>query len=197
MVIHLCDHTVRPVVDLLSRRTILHGLGGASVIAAAAATLSPQLVQAQNTTPTADLEANKVLARRYHDEIFEQGNLDVADEILTPDFTWYAPPQTVFVVGPAAVKQTAQDVRAYFAGLALSADDVIAEGDRVVIRWTLTGTVQTDHGAVPVVYTGIDIFRIADGKLAELWQNTDDYGLAQQLGEIPVEGTPAASTPTT
>jgi hypothetical protein len=47
-----------------------------------------------------------------------------------------------------------------------------------------------------VVYTGIDIFRIEDGKLAELWQNTDDYGLAQQLGEIPTEATPAASTPT-
>lgn len=108
-----------------------------------------------------------------------------ADEILTPDFTWYAPPQTVSVVSPAAGKLSAQDVRAYFGDdLTLSADDVIAAGDRVVIRWTLTGTVHTDHGDVPVVYTGIDIFRIENGKLAELWQNTDDYGLAQQLGEI-------------
>jgi predicted SnoaL-like aldol condensation-catalyzing enzyme len=150
----------------------------------------------QEATPTSDLEANKALARQYHEEIFEQGNLEVAEEILTPDFTWYAPPQTVSVVGPDAVKQAAKDVRDYFGDdLTLSADDVIAEGDRVVIRWTLTGTVQTDHGAVPVVYTGIDIFRIQDGKLAELWQNTDDYGLAQQLGEIPTEATPAA-TPT-
>jgi hypothetical protein len=100
-------------------------------------------------------------------------------------------------VGPQAIKQTAADVRAYFSGPALSADDVIAEGDRVVIRWTLTGSVSTPHGTVPVVYTGIDIFRIEGGKLAELWQNADDYGLAQQLGEIPAEGTPAAGTPTT
>ena len=80
--------------------------------------------------------------------------------------------------------------------LTLSDDDVIAEGDRVVIRWTLRGTAQTESGGVPAVYTGIDIFRIADGKLAELWQNTDDYGLGRQLGEIPMEGTPEAATPT-
>ena len=112
-------------------------------------------------------------------------------------FVWYAPPQTVSVVGPEAVKQSAKDVRAYFGDdLALSADDVIAEGDRVVIRWTLTGTVQTDHGAVPVVYTGIDIFRIEDGKLAELWQNTDDLGLEAQLAATSGPATPAAGTPT-
>ena len=55
---------------------------------------------AQDATPTADLEANKALARRFHDEIFEQGNLAVADEILTPDFVWHAPPQTIFCRRP-------------------------------------------------------------------------------------------------
>src|SRR5215212_163928 len=177
----------------VSRRLMLHSLSSAGLVAATTV-IAPELVRSQDASPTANLEANKALSRQYHDELFEQGNLDVADEILTPDFTWYAPPQTVSVVGPEAVKQAAKDVRAYFGDdLTLSADDVIAEGDRVVIRWTLTGTVQTDHGAVPVVYTGIDIFRIQDGKLAELWQNTDDYGLAQQLGEIPTEATPAAT----
>jgi predicted SnoaL-like aldol condensation-catalyzing enzyme len=196
MVIRRIDASIRSGIDTQPRRTVLRRLGGAGVIAAVAA-FPPQLAQAQETTSTADLEANKALARRFHDEIFEQGKLDVADAILTSDFVWHAPPQTVLAAGPPAIKQTAADVRAYFSGLALSADDVIAEGDRVVIRWTLTGSVQTPHGAVPVVYTGIDIFRVQDGKLAELWQNADDYGLAQQLGEIPVEGTPAASTLTT
>jgi predicted SnoaL-like aldol condensation-catalyzing enzyme len=148
----------------------------------------------QDATPSADLEANKALARRYHDEIFEQGNLAAADAILTPDFVWHAPPDQEFVVGPEAVKQIATEVRAYFGDdLMLSDDDVIAEGDRVVIRWTLTGTVQTESGPVPVIYTGIDIFRIQDGKLAELWQNTDDLGLEAQLAAA---GTPAAGTPT-
>jgi predicted SnoaL-like aldol condensation-catalyzing enzyme len=186
---------VHPVVVPVSRRLLLYRVSR-TTLGATTAALVPTLVRAREATPTSDLEANKTLARKYHDEIFEQGHLEVADEILTPDFTWYAPPQTVSVVGPDAVKQAAKDVRDYFGhDLTLSADDVIAERDRVVIRWTLTGTMQTDHGAVPVVYTGIDIFRIQDGKLAELWQNTDDYGLAQQLGEIPTEATSAA-TPT-
>jgi len=178
-----------------SRRAILERLGSAG-LAAAAVALTPPVARAQGSAPTADLDANKAVARRFHDEIFEQGNLAVADAILTPDFTWYAPPQTVFAKGPEGVKQMANDVRAYFTGLALTRDDEIAERDRVVHRWTLTGTVQTDHGAVPVIYTGIDIFRIQNGKLAELWQSTDDYGLAQQLGQIPTEATPAAGTPT-
>jgi predicted SnoaL-like aldol condensation-catalyzing enzyme len=150
--------------------------------------------RAQEATPSADLEANTALARRFHDEIFEQGNLDVADEILTPDFVWHAPPDQEFVVGPEAVKQVATEVRAYFGDdLVMSDDDEIAAGDRVVIRWTITGTVQTESGPVPVVYTGIDIFRIENGKLAELWQNTDDLGLEAQLAAA---GTPAAGTPT-
>jgi predicted SnoaL-like aldol condensation-catalyzing enzyme len=195
MVGHRLVHSVRSIDSSTSRRTILQQLGAASMIAAAA-TVTPRLALAQAATPTNDLAANKAVARRFHDDIFAQGKLEVADEILTPDFTWYAPPQTVTAVGPEAVKQTAKEVRDYFTGIALSRNDEIAEGDRVVHRWTLTGTVQTEHGAVPVVYTGIDIFRIADGKLAELWQSTDDYGLAQQLGEILTEGTPEAATPT-
>lgn len=190
------DPIVHPLDDPISRRSILHGLG-ASGLAAAGALLVPKLAQAQESTPAADLEANVVLARRWHDEIFEAGNLDVADEILTPDFAWRGPPNTANpTVGPEAIKQAATDVRAYFHNLILTDDDEIAQGDRVAIRWTLTGTVHTESGDVPVVYTGMDIFRIEDGKLAELWQNTDDYGLAQQLGEIPTEATPAAATPT-
>jgi predicted SnoaL-like aldol condensation-catalyzing enzyme len=157
-------------------------------------TIAPSVARAQDATPSVDLEANKVLARRFHDEIFEQGNLDAADEILTPDFAWRGPPNTPDpLVGPEAIKQAATEVREYFGDLVLSDDDEVAEGDRVVIRWTLTGAVQTESGSVPVVYTGIDIFRIADGKLAELWQNTDDLGLEQQLAAA---GTPAAGTPT-
>jgi ketosteroid isomerase-like protein len=146
----------------------------------------------QDVTPTADLEANEALARRFHDEIFEQGNLDVADEILAPDFAWYNPPTDTFLTGPEAIKQQARDFRGFFSELVMTDDDVIAEGDRVVIRWTARGTIQTESGAVPVTYTGIDIFRIADGRLAELWQNTDDLGLEEQLSAGTAAGTPTS-----
>jgi ketosteroid isomerase-like protein len=144
----------------------------------------------QEATPTADLEANKALARRYHDDIFERGDLAVADEILTADFVWHAPPQTIFVTGPEEVKQVARDFRAFIPDAVMTDDDVIAEGDRVVIRWTSTGTAQTEAGGVPVVYTGIDIFRIEDSKLAELWQNTADLELEEQLAAGAAGGTP-------
>jgi predicted SnoaL-like aldol condensation-catalyzing enzyme len=151
--------------------------------------------RAQDATPPADLAANKALAHRFHEDIFDQMNLEVADEILTPDFAWHSPPQTTFLVGPAAVKQQATDLRAFAPDLVLTDDDIIAEGDRVVIRWTMTGTAQTEGGGVPIVYTGIDIFRIENGRLAELWQNTDDLGLEAQLAAGAA--TPAAGTPTT
>ena len=155
-------------------------------------------IVAQEATPTPDLEANKVLARRFHEEIFDQGNQEVAAEILAPDFVWHAPVGDPIAVGPEAVNAVATDLRGFIPDFVLTDDDEIAEGDRVVIRWTLTGTAQGESGPVPVIYTGIDIFRIADGRLAELWQNTDDLGLEQQLaGTSSPMGTPAAATPAT
>jgi ketosteroid isomerase-like protein len=166
------------------------------VLLSSAVVLARPSAAVQEATPTSDLEANKALARRFHEEIFDQGTLGAADEILTPDFVWYAPPQTTFLVGPEAIKQQATDLRSFIPDFVLTDDDEIAEGDRVVIRWTLTGTAQTEAGGVPVIYTGIDIFRIADGRLAELWQNTDDLGLEAQLSAGTALGTPAAGTPT-
>ena len=153
----------------------------------------------QVATPTTDLEANKALADRFHEEIFDQGNMAIADEILTPDFVWRAPPNAsddMLIVGPEGVKQAATDLRSFIPDFVLTDDDVIAEGERVVIRWTLRGTAQGESGPVPVTFTGIDIFRIADGQLAELWQITDDLGLEQQLAAAPAMGTPAAGTST-
>jgi predicted SnoaL-like aldol condensation-catalyzing enzyme len=150
----------------------------------------------QDATPTSDLEANKALASRFHEDLFDQGNQAAAAEILSPDFVWHAPPQEIFVVGPEAVNEVATELRAFIPDFVLTEDDVIAEGDRVVIRWTLTGTAQTEAGGVPVIYTGIDLFRIEDGKLAELWQNTDDLGLEEQLRAGTATGTPSAGTPT-
>jgi len=157
----------------------------------------------QDATATIDLEDNKALARRFHGEIFNEGNLAVADEIVAPDFVWHYPgmtdegaydPNRITAIGPEEVKQQAEDIRAFYSDLVLTDEDEIAEGDRVVIRWSLTGTAQVEAGGVPVTVTGIDIFRITDGQLAELWQHFDELGLNQQLEEIPA--TPRTGTPT-
>jgi steroid delta-isomerase-like uncharacterized protein len=140
-------------------------------------------------------EANEVLAHRFHMDVFQQGNLAVADEIVAPNFVLHAPglpPQ--MQRGAEGVKQFAAAIRNAFPDdLRITHDDTIGAGDKVVILWSSTGT----HNGVfmgipptgkPTTVTGIDIFRIAGGKLVELWQNWDQLGLLQQIGAIPAPG---------
>jgi predicted SnoaL-like aldol condensation-catalyzing enzyme len=173
----------------MSRRPALTALLALVLVGLLAGSVAAAHLQV--ATPTADLEANKALARRFHDEIFEQGNLAVADEILTPDFVWHRPLNATLLTGPEAVKQEAADTRGFFPDLVLSDDQEIAEADRVVIQWTLRGTAQTGSGPVPVSFTGIDIFRIEDGKLAELWH---EMGQQEQLAAPLTAATSAPAT---
>ena len=80
--------------------------------------------------------------------------------------------------------------RGAFPDLHFTLEDVIGEGDRVVVRWTATGTHKAEVMGVPatgkrVAVTGIEVSRFADGKLAETWVNWDALGLLRQLGAIP------------
>jgi steroid delta-isomerase-like uncharacterized protein len=134
---------------------------------------------------------NRAFSARFHEEIFQQGKLEVADEICAADFRWYGPglpPEGG--AGPQFVRQFASMLRSAFPDLAFSADDSIAEGDRVVQRWTMRGTHQGEFQGTPatgkrVTVTGIDIFRISGGKLAEMRQEVDMLGMLQQMGVIP------------
>ena len=134
--------------------------------------------------------ANTALARRWHAELFVQGNLAVAEEILSSDFTMHAPGVPPEWRGPEGAKQFVRLIRGAFSDIELPAEDLIAAGDRVVDRWSLRGVHTGPFGDLPATgkrfaVTGIDIFRIADGKLAEFWQNWDQLGLLQQLGALP------------
>ncbi|HWW53425.1 MAG TPA: ester cyclase [Acidimicrobiales bacterium] len=128
----------------------------------------------------------KQLAERYHAEIYGAGDYGVADEILSPDFA-------VFGTGcpegggrgPAFVKEDAAAYRAAFT-VDLSHDTVLAAGDHVVIAWTFRGEhigpfgeQQATHRKV--VVSGIDLFRIEAGRLAELRQYWDLASLTAQL----------------
>ena len=144
---------------------------------------------AERSEPASTAE-NQRLARRFHGDIFEQDKLEVADEILTADFRWHNAALPPDISGPEGVKQFAQLLRAAFPGYRLTSEDTIAHGDRVVIRWTQRGTHEGEFlGVSPtgkaVTISGIDLFRIQDGKIAELWQMTDQFGLMHQLGAIP------------
>jgi len=134
--------------------------------------------------------ANKTIVRRGLEELYNQGNLDLADEIFAPEYVWHnvSGPD---VHGSEGMKEHVALVRNAFPDIHITADDMIAEGDKVVTRWTIVATHKGEFVGIPptgvqVTFTGILISRIADGKIAEDWENSDVLGLMQQLGVIPL-----------
>ena len=135
-------------------------------------------------------EENKALARREVEEIFTQGKLDVADEIYASDFVDYdlVLPQTMN--GPEEMKEYVAMYRSAFPDLRVTLEDQVAEGDKVVNRWTAQGTHQGEYmGVAPtgkeVEFAGMHISRInEEGKIAENWEVYDLMGLMRQIGAV-------------
>jgi steroid delta-isomerase-like uncharacterized protein len=129
------------------------------------------------------------LAHRWA-EIWNAGSdLAQIDELVTPDFVSHSAPPGL-PGGPAGVKQWAGIFHTAFPDIYSVVDDVIAEGDRVVERFHSGGTHRGEFFGIPPTgrsgeISGINIFRIAGGRIAEHWGNSDDLGLMQQLGIIP------------
>ena len=122
-------------------------------------------------------EQNEALAHRFHMDIFQQGKLEVADEILASDFVWrnpIIPPELQH--GPQSVKKIASEIIDAMPDRRITHDDTIAKGDRVMIRWTLTGTTKRELFGIspsdkPISVIGFDLFRISsEGKIVEMWQ---------------------------
>jgi steroid delta-isomerase-like uncharacterized protein len=139
------------------------------------------------------IEENKALARRIPEEVFNQGNLAVADEVMAADYVEHVPVPPGIPVGLAGFKQFITALRAAFPDFHYTVEDEIAEGDRVVQRLTAQGTQRGDFMGVPATgkhatWTEIHVSRIAGGKLVEHWANLDQLGMLQQLGVIPMPG---------
>jgi steroid delta-isomerase-like uncharacterized protein len=138
-------------------------------------------------------EENKTIARRWMEELWSQGNSDVADEIIAANYAVHDPGTPGRVGGVEGEKHTVTMYRTVFPDLRFTMEDVVGEGDRVVVRWTTRGTHRGELMGVPptgkqVVVTGISILRIANGKIAEHKLNWDTLGMLQQLGIVPPTG---------
>ena len=136
------------------------------------------------------LETNKAISRRIVEEIFNEGRLDAADEIVTADFIGHDPASPEPIVGPEGLKRNADGYRTAFPDVRLTIEDEIAEGDQVVTRWTARGTHRAEVFGIPATgkqatVTGMTIDRIVDGRIVESWTNWDTLGLLQQLGALP------------
>ena len=140
-------------------------------------------------------EQNKAVVRRAIEEVYNQGNLDVVEDLVSSDFVVHASSEDIH--GPDGMKQFVASLREAFPDLHLTIDDQVAEGDRVVTRWTARGTHTGPFQGMPPsgkrgTMTGIDIDRFVGGKAIECWTNADYLGLLQQLGAIPAPSRPEA-----
>jgi len=137
-------------------------------------------------------EQNKAIMRRFYEEVFNRGNLTVAEDVFATDFIEHE----IFpgmAPGLEGFKQMVSAARAAFTDFRVSADDMLAEGDKVAVRYTTSGTHRGGFvGVAPtgkrVTLTGIDINRFAGGKIVEHWGQSDSLGLMQQLGLVPSMG---------
>lgn len=131
---------------------------------------------------------NKQKLRRILEEFHSEGKLHLADEIVSPDYIAHGIPGQP--PGPEGLKQGSAWLHAAFPDLRFMVEDQIAEGEKVVTRWTLRGTHRGEFlGIAPtgklVTITGVSIWRFADGKGVEAWVEMDWLGLLQQLGVFP------------
>jgi steroid delta-isomerase-like uncharacterized protein len=132
-------------------------------------------------------EANKELFRRYFDEGTNQGNMDVVGELFAEDYKHHDPANPDVIVGNEGVRRHIATLRGAFPDINFQIEDMVAEGDKVVIRWTANVTHTGDYFGIPptgksATITGMNTWQVVDGKAVEGWVNRDDVGLMRQLG---------------
>jgi steroid delta-isomerase-like uncharacterized protein len=139
---------------------------------------------------------NKAVVRRYYDEVLNQRKVDVLDELAVEDYIEHDPFPGQGN-GRSDLKARALLLLGAFNPLQFTIDDVIAEGDRVAVRWTNHGTQSGSFMGMPATggtfsIAGVDIHLLRDGRLAEHWHVVDMLSQMQQLGLIPApSGAPA------
>jgi steroid delta-isomerase-like uncharacterized protein len=144
-------------------------------------------IYAQKNT---NIEKNKDFIKVYTEDFWNKHNVAAFEKYFNSDFIVH------FAEGDMNAEQYKGLCQAYFAAfpdLNITIDDVIGEGNKVVKIWTANSTHKGDFMGIPatgkpIVVKGIEMFRIADGKIAELWASMDNLGMLQQLGVIPPMG---------
>jgi steroid delta-isomerase-like uncharacterized protein len=143
----------------------------------------PKMAECITSTP----DANRAAARRWYDEALNQRTLDVLDEILWPNATHHA---GLFpdAVGAEAVKGSLAPLSAAFPDITFTVDDVLADDDTVLVRWTGKGThtgapiLGVATSGKPVEWSGMNAFRFQCGRIIEGWSESNGLGLLRQLG---------------
>ena len=134
-------------------------------------------------------DENKEIARRYVEDVWGQGDFEAERQIVAANVVDHNP-GSGGARGLDAHHATLTAVRAAFPDMHMKLDLLVAEGDKVTARWTASATHLGDFYGMPptakrVEFTGMNILRIADGQIAEIWAIEDIAGLMQQLQDQP------------
>jgi len=127
------------------------------------------------------IEENKQIVQKYFDERWNHYNLDICDELLAPS------------VDIEGAKEFVRSFHAIFGNMRLTVLDLLAEGSQVAIHWRVEGIHQGEYLGVaatgkPVMYQGIALLRVKDGKIIDDIAYWDDLSILQQLGAVPKQG---------
>ena len=128
--------------------------------------------------------ANKELLRRFYKEVYVDWDMAFADEVLSPHFVSHDWPEGMS--GPKAFRDYYASILSTVPDGRYEVDDLIAEDDKVVVRWRLVGTQTGEFRGIPpsgraIVLKGIAIYRVENGKLMERWVVSDLHGVLEQI----------------
>lgn len=135
-------------------------------------------------------EQNKILERTLIEEVWNRGNFALVDQLVSPDFRGHSSSPENDTRGTEGYRRYYAALQRAFPDIHFTIDDQVAEGDRVVTRWTARGTHRGEYAGIPPtgregVITGVTTDRIVDGRTVECWTSLDELGLMRQLGVIP------------
>jgi steroid delta-isomerase-like uncharacterized protein len=135
-------------------------------------------------------EENKAIVRRYFEEAWGKGNLDVMDELMASDYVNHGSVPGHPVTDREDMKRIEEATRQAFPDVSFEMHDVVAEGDMVVYRCTGGGSQQGEFMGIPpsgrrFSTQGVVFSRVRDGKIVEQRRIVDVYTMMQQLGAIP------------
>jgi predicted ester cyclase len=132
-------------------------------------------------------EINKKLITDFYNEVWGKGNLDFADKVFNEYYIRHDLRPGNALPGPEGQKKIAGDFRKAFPDLTIQIDLIVAADDFVTARWTMSGTHTGKWGTIEptnkkATFSGVNIFRMENGKVKEIWNHRDDFGLFEQLG---------------
>lgn len=146
-------------------------------------------IQCQNNNDGMLIEKNKEIAIRFYNDVLNNGALELLDDIMSGDFIDHnAGPGQLRGIG--AFKDFLKRITTAFPDLQIKIEDVLADGNKVTARLSITGTQTGPLGTIPASnikanWTGIDILEIENGKIISRWSERNLLGLMKQIGVIP------------